>query len=222
MKWFEEEERELPDSSDSELRVGHPSQIAEIADEALIGDATAEFVHDFFISQKGFSQFLGVGESTITGWMKSKSFPDYAKRAAVAAYYVRKYFNELREAKRDTERPKVVKDGDRYLIVRFETDEVGVSIGKVLARDIPSEKSALVLASSVRAWQLLKDAESLIDHEIGSMIPEDSEWIRDLKDQILTERTRAFAHQEFLETEKERRELTEELRADLAHVPADI
>ena len=86
MKWFEEH-KELMAGSDDEAPGSSYRAIAKIADEALGGREMIQFVREGFLSQKAFGEFLGVGESTVAGWMKSGSFPDYAKRATLAAYY---------------------------------------------------------------------------------------------------------------------------------------
>lgn len=217
MKWFEEQ-KELMAGSDDEAPGSSYRAIAKIADEALGGQEMIQFVREGFLSQKAFGEFLGVGESTVAGWMKSGSFPDYAKRATLAAYYSNKYFRQLKvaksDAKRDATRPKVVKDGDRYLIVRFKVDEAGATIGEILAQDIPTEKAALVFAGGLRAWELLGEAEHLIDHELEARDPEDSAWIQTLKDEISSERARTFAHDTLLEIERERKEAIMNLNLD--------
>lgn len=213
MKWFDEH-KEFSVGSDSEVPGCSYRAITQIADEAL-GDAEMiQFVREDFQSQKAFGEFLGVGESTVAGWMKSGSFPDYAKRATLAAYYSKKYFRQLTEAKRDVARPRVVKDGDHYLIVRFNVDEAGVTIGEIFARDIPTKKAALVFASGLRAWELLDQAEDVLDQEIEGRDEEDSGWIQDLKDEILLERTRTFAHDELLELERKHNEAIKDLNLD--------
>ena len=213
MKWFDEH-KELMAGSDDEVPGSSYRTIAKIADDALGEKEMVQFVRDAFFSQKAFGEFLGVGESTVAGWMKSGSFPDYAKRATLAAHYSNQYFRQLKDAKRDATRPKVVKDGDRYSIVRFKVDEVGVTIGEVLARDIPTKKAALVFAGGIRAWELLGETEHLINHELESMDPEDSAWIQELKDEIGLERTRTFAHDKLLELERERKEAITDLNLD--------
>lgn len=210
MKWFEEH-KELASGSDSEAPGNGYRAIAKIADEALDNQTMAQFVRDFFLIQKSFGEYLGVGESTVAGWMKNGAFPDYAKRASLAAYFAGKYFQQLKEAKRAAVRPKIVKDKDRYTIVRFETDEVGVEIGKVLARDIPTEKTALAFAGVIRAWELLRETEHLINHELETMDPEDSGWIQELKDEIWMERARTFNHEKLIEIERDRQEFIDNI-----------
>lgn len=215
MKWFEEH-KELMAGSDNEAPGSSYRAIAKIADEALGGQEMIQFVREGFLSQKAFGEFLGVGESTVAGWMKSGSFPDYAKRATLAAYYSNKYFRQLKDAKRDATRPKLVKDGDRYSIVRFKVDEAGVTIGEVLARDIPTKKAALVFASGLRAWELLEEAEEVIDHEIESRSGfVETDHLERLKAEIGSERARTFAHDKLLELERERKEAIENLNLDV-------
>lgn len=213
MKWFEEH-KELMAGADDEVPGSSYSAIAQISNEALGENEMVQFVRDEFPSQKAFGEFLGVGESTVAGWMKSGSFPDYAKRATLAAYYSNKYFRQIRDAKRDAARPKVIKDGDRYSIVQFRIDEAGVTMGKVLARDIPTKKAALLFAGGLRAWELLSETEHLIDLELESMNPEDSAWIQELKEEIGMERARTFRHDELLELERKHKEVIESLNLD--------
>ncbi len=213
MKWFEVH-KEFTAGSDAEAPGSGYRAIAKIADEAMNGQAMVQFVRDAFPNQKSFGEYLGVGESTVAGWMKNGAFPDYAKRATLAAYYSDKYFRKLKDAKRDATQPKIVKDRDRYMIVRFKIDEAGVAIGDVMARDIPTEKTALVFAGGIRAWELLREAEHLIDDELESRDPEHSAGIQDLKDEIRLERDRTFNHGKLLEIERDRSEFIQNFELD--------
>lgn len=198
MKWFDEHKKQTVGSDDEAPCVSY-SDIAKIADDALDGETMTRFVREGFWSQKAFGEFLGVGESTVAGWMKNGSFPDYAKRATLAAYYAQKYFGQIKNAKRDATRPKVVKDSELYVIVRFNVDVTGVAIGEVLARDIPTKKAALVFAGGIRAWELLSDVGRVLDNELERMDPEDSEWIQEIKNEIGLERRRTFSHDKLLD-----------------------
>ena len=219
LKWFEEHMNERA-GSDEQAPGRNPREIAEISDDALDDETMALLVDDYFVFQKSFAEFLGVGESTVAGWVKNKQFPDYAKRATLAAYCADKHFDAAQAAQQDGKRPKVVKDGERYLIVKFDTDEAGVSLGRVIARDLPNEKTALVLSSSLRAWELLRSAERLIDNEIELQDVGDSHWIKILKDEITTERQRTFAHDKYLERIMKLRQLDAERAAKNAECAA--
>ena len=210
LKWFEEH-KNLHAGSDEKNPGSNPREIAAISEEALDDETMAMLVDDYFVRQKGFAEFLGVGESTVAGWVKNKQFPDYAKRATLAAYCAGKHFDAAQAAQQDGKRPMVVKDGERYLIVKFDTDEAGVSLGRIIARDLPNEKTALVLSSSGRAWEFLRSAERLIDHEIDMQDAGDSHWLKILKDEITTERQRTFAHDKFLERIMQKRQREAEI-----------
>ena len=210
LKWFEEHKNEYA-GSDEQTPGRNPREIAAISDDALDGETMALLVDDYFVFQKSFAEFLGVGESTVAGWVKNKQFPDYAKRATLAAYCAGKHFDAAQAAQQDGKRPMVVKDGERYLIVKFNTDEAGVSLGRIIARDLPNEKTALVLSNSGRAWEFLRSAERLIDHEIDMQDAGDSHWLKILKDEITTERQRTFAHDKFLERIMQKRQREAEI-----------
>jgi len=215
MKWFDERKKQMV-GSDVETPAASYQEIAEIADAILGGQEMVRFVEDEFFLQKRFAEFLGVGESTVAGWMKSGSFPNYAKRAAVAAYYVRQHFFKLDDAKHDAARSKVVKDGEGYSIVQFEIDKAGVAIGEVLARGIPTKQAALKFASSDRAWDLLSDAELHIEDEIasrGEHVP--SDHLEELKAKIDLEWSRVFAHDKLLESKRKELESERNLREEI-------
>ena len=106
MKWFEEMLADVEGSDGKPLPGATPDQIAELASEVFFpGETMVDFIRGFFISQKRFSDFLGVGESTVAGWVKNQSIPAYAMRAGLAAYLTRKHWQDLKETRRDAERP---------------------------------------------------------------------------------------------------------------------
>lgn len=193
MEWFENL-LSLAIDWDSDQPLGSRA-IALAADRTLGGETMVQFVRSFFRSQKAFGEFIGVGESTVAGWMKSEIFPEYAKRAALSAFLANRLSFRAAKGRKDAARPKVVADGDRYLVVRFDTDEVGVAIGTIIARDIPTEKDALAMAGIERTWDLVQRAKALIEHAIEFMDPEHSEWIRSLKADIDLEQGRTFDHE---------------------------
>lgn len=195
MKWFEERKAAMA-GSDGEAHGKSYNDIVDIADRVLDGETMTKFVRETFLFQRSFGEFLGVGESTVTGWMKTGSFPDYAKRATLAAYYATNYFRELEEARREAHRPKVVKDGDRYMIVQFEKDEVGVTEGTVLAREIPTRTAAHQFVGFWTAWDLLDEATTrVIENELDASEDGSSyqELLEDLSNRIREERARTFS-----------------------------
>lgn len=191
MEWLESKLENVCGADNEPLPGRSPHEIGELADHVLDGEAMVEFVREFFGSQKGFSDFIGVGESTVAGWMKNRSFPAYAKRAALAAYLARKHWGDLDAARRDARRPKVVRDGDRYLIVRFDKDSAD-GCGVIVARDISTERDAFLLASSVRAWELLDETCDVIEVGINNYLVADYApgWLEPLIEALKRERDR--------------------------------
>jgi hypothetical protein len=201
MKWFEDYLTEECLIEDDVLQGNTPNNISEIADH-IDGETMMRFVDEFFLLQKRFSEFVGVGESTIAGWMKSGKFPDYAKRAVISAYFAKKHWTQLNIEKKESERPKVIKNGDQYMIARFKKDEAGVSIGEVIARELPSEKTALIFSSSLRAWELLESAREVIKEEIECREEINTAWLVELNEAIQNEKLCVFAHEKVVEVER--------------------
>lgn len=194
MRWLETHFKDHFGADSPALRGDTPEAIAALAD-TLDGQAMAWLVADFFRFQKGFAGFLGVGDSTVAGWLKTGQVPDYAKRAAVAAVVAGRHWRALKAARDAAVRPKPVRDGDRWLLVRFGTDAAGIETGEILARDIPTERDARLMASSLRAWDLLEEAQrEVIENELGVAEEGESyhEMLSELNEKIDRERALAF------------------------------
>lgn len=230
MKWFDEQVvAELGTDEQARHARGY-DDIARIADAVLDGEHTPTFVREFFLTQKRAADFVGVGESTMAGWLKKGECPAYAKRAMLAAYYVSKHWQALNNARRDAEHPKVIKDGDTYMVVRFGTDAWGSTTGDVLARDIPSEKVARVFASSERAWELAAALEDAVTdaYFIGFDIGEDDdndvepERSKALRETFRIERLRAFDPEKLQEHIEEEARSGREASERLADVEIEL
>lgn len=121
-----------------------------------------------FISRKEFCEFLSIGESTLTGWLKNDRIPRAAKHAYVllcALRVMQREVRELRQGKRDL---KIVKYGEHYQICKFSEDADGDVMGNVVADNIPNISTARQLAASWRTSRLLQEAHTLINEEIES------------------------------------------------------
>jgi hypothetical protein len=194
MRWLDTHFKDhlCPDSP--ALRGNTPEAIAALAD-TLDGQAMAGLIAGLFRFQKGFAGFLGVGESTVAGWMKAGQVPDHAKRAAVAAVFAGRHWQALTAAREAAVQPKPVRDGDRWLLVRFGTDAAGIETGEILARDIPTERDARLMAGSLRVWALLEEVRQTVLESYLERHDEDdssADWARDLDDAIGREKALAF------------------------------
>ena len=132
-----------------------------------------------FFWRRELCEFLGIGESTLTGWLKADRIPRAAKVAYALLEGLTVLQDEVRRLRRETGYPKVLKDGEQYLVVKFPSADVvrfladntdfpagkiaDATAGEIVARDIADAKTALQLAASFRAFELLEEASSTLE-----------------------------------------------------------
>lgn len=119
---------------------------AEIEDLLSLTDAGGARKGLSFGTRRAFCEAVGIGESTLAGWIKERRLPSLA-RAVVGLlhlYYANLSFDEAAEeySKRDE---VVVHDGDSFMIVDMSR---GLhQPGKIVARNIPDKETAFRLIS---------------------------------------------------------------------------
>ena len=154
-----------------------------------------------FFHRKDLCEFLGIGESTLTGWLKADRIPRAAKVAYVLLVGMEVLQSEIYRLGSEARDLKVVKDGDKYLVVRFPTLDTDlrageiaskeirarVLAGEIVARDIADAKTASMLAASSRTLKLLDDIFSSQE----SIWEEDSEdgnpWFQEILTRVRKE-----------------------------------
>lgn len=102
----------------------------------------------------GFCEFLGIRESTLSGWLKEGNLPYYAKVAfglAVAFDNLKRIHQSLID---EYELPVVVNLGDQWGLMEIRKDDNGAPTGKLLASGITSEDDAKRLQASIKGAQL--------------------------------------------------------------------
>lgn len=140
-------------------------QFASFLDEQMDAAAVLRYLQEEnsgFSGRKEFCEILGIGESTLSGWLKGDRIPKMAK-LVIGLLKARGLDRTAleQEEKRVEElkiRDRIVKDGDRYMIVEFASND---GIGRVVARDIPDEASARKLNSRYQYIDLLDTCRSL-------------------------------------------------------------
>ena len=152
-----------------------PEEIAKFCGDYLDGDTlTDHFERDEPFSRKECCQYLGIGESTMTGWLKEDRIPPMAKAAFMLPLIHRVLVDEIRRLRTEAKQPRILKNGDRYQIVAFEEDESGEVIGKVAADDISSLDTARILIAGVQALHLLDHTDDVaVQFAIDCSDPED-------------------------------------------------
>jgi len=112
------------------------------------------------LSRKELCQYLGVGESTMTGWLKEDRIPLMAKEAFMLPLVLRVLGDEIRRLRYEAPRARILKNGDIYQIVQFVPDECGEAIGNVIADNIAHLQNARMLLSGWKALRLLADCDN--------------------------------------------------------------
>ncbi len=141
-----------------------PRSAAEICEQALdvTGLVTGLDDGDPF-TRKGLCEYLGIGESTLSGWIKDGRIPRMAKNAIVLLAVQQELAAEVRRLQLQLDAAitdlKVVRSGQHYQVCELQEDEEGEVIGRVIADQIATLEDARLLASGRRALRLLKHTE---------------------------------------------------------------
>ena len=170
-----------------------PDSVGAFADDVINAESLPEELETgpFFL-RKDFCAFLGIGESTLTGWLKAGRIPRSAKVAYALLVGLTVLQNEVRRLRRETGEPKILKDGKQYLVVEFPSVDVvrfladnadfsagklaDVMAGKIVARDIADAQTAQKLAASSRAFELLKEVSSTLEDALDVVV---EDFVRD-------------------------------------------
>ena len=173
-----------------------PGSVGEFCEGAVDADTLVDELEEygpFAPVRRRFCEFLGIGESTLTGWMKAERVPRPAKVAYVLLVGITMLQSEVKRLRQEARELKIVEDGETYQLVYFDTDDTGVTIGRIVARDIADAKNARVLAGSVRAFRTLQETRYVIHQMLERT--ENTRYIEELKDldsRILKDTLSAF------------------------------
>lgn len=131
---------------------------AEICDQAVgAGQLEASLDAGIPFSRKSLCEFLGIGESTLSGWLKDGRVPRMAKNA-IALLAAQKVL--AAEVRRLSDKDlRIVRAGDHYQVCELAEDDDGEIDGRVIADRIASIQDARLLASGRRALRVLERAQ---------------------------------------------------------------
>lgn len=135
-----------------------------------------------FSDRKEFCEIFGIGESTLSGWLKGDRIPKMAK-VVIGLLKSRQLDREqLKERevqiKNLKSRDRIVQDGDRYLIVAFPDDQ---KFGHIAARDIPDLPTAEKFNLRYGFVDLLEEIHANSGFWEGDV---EDPYLEQLKDQI--------------------------------------
>ncbi len=131
--------------------------------------------------RKRFCEYLGIGESTLTGWLKGGRVPRMAKEAYVLLVAFQTLKEEVNRLRGEAEDLKIVQDGDKFHVIQFRPNDAGTVKGKFIARDITNEKTARIFAGSMMAFGLAQEAAEEIQNFLEMEYTENSNYIRSLE-----------------------------------------
>jgi hypothetical protein len=101
-------------------------------------------------ARKQFCEFLGIGESTLSGWLKAQRVPRMANEAYVLLKTLLLLQDQVKRLKEEQVRNDTVivqESSGKYHLVRFKKDNSGALMGRIIARDIPDEATARILGA---------------------------------------------------------------------------
>lgn len=167
-----------------EMRLPTSASLAEELE--LLGSGT--------MSRRAFCEFVGIGESTLTGWLKEGRVPRVAKEAYVLLHCMTVLQEEIKRLRQQANDIKIIRQGEKFHLVRFSDTGDGAIIGEIVASEISDEKAARVLVGSVKAFRLLQDASDVIETVLDLDVDNSqfNEEIEQLNEQIHREIAAAF------------------------------
>lgn len=141
-----------------------PHKAAEFCEGALDGERLVADVEDFApFGRKGLCEYLDIGESTLSGWLKQDRIPRMAKEAYVLLAVTMALKEEVQRLRREADDLKILKNGDVYQICVFREDADGLPLGRVVADGIQDVQQARLMATSIKALRMLDEATGVID-----------------------------------------------------------
>jgi transcriptional regulator with XRE-family HTH domain len=150
-----------------------PPQFGEFCEAHLTAETLQRELEDAGPFARGgrkqFCEYLGIGESTLSGWLKEGRIPRPAKEAYVLLLLVLELRERLEVTHRFDEDLKIVKHGATYRICRFVEEEDGALSIKVIADGIDNAKDARLLASATPAMRILEKSKFSLEYTIEAL-----------------------------------------------------
>lgn len=120
------------------------------------------------MSRKPFCEFMGIGESTLTGWLQSERMPQPAAVAYVLLLAAQQLQDQLTKLVKRQGEPRIIALAGKYAVVRFEESDVGESVGRIIASDISdlAEARKIAFSQSDDLTRLFTRHLELLDEQI--------------------------------------------------------
>ena len=141
-------------------------ELSEFALKSWLDDPDACLQFD---NRQDICRFLGISESTYSGWVKKKKLPRYASVAMGLAFFVGILNARLLQEMEERKRAFPINMGDTWGVVRMKED----TTGELIASGIPNYDSAELIANGLLSTQQLKEMtmEVGLDYGIDGSYP---------------------------------------------------
>ncbi len=169
------------DISLDELLELSPRNLAEFCDE-LIDARTLEAELDGFrpFGRKRLCEYLDIGESTLSGWLKESRVPRMAKEAFLLPVLMSLFQQEIRRLRTEADDIKILKNGEVLQLCLFAEGADGLVLGRVVADGIRDLNLARLLAASLKSLRMLGQARDVVDEMLERT--ENEGYIRHLEE----------------------------------------
>lgn len=165
---IEKKLQEIDSGRDMPRLLAYATSHAEIEDLLTLTDGEGARKGLSFGTRRAFCEAVGIGESTLAGWLKERRLPPLA-RAVVGLLHI--YHANLLAIEHESAHLKrddiVVRDGDSFIIV--DVSQGLQRPGRIVARNIPDEATAFRLISAYELRYALKIALDMLS-------PSDQGW----------------------------------------------
>lgn len=118
-------------------------------------------------SQKDLAAYLGVAESTLSGWLKEDRMPQMALLACLLLEMKQLAREEIIRLENHLRRPHVIREESRFHIVVLDEHPGEWTYGRFLMKDLDNENEALRYARSFEMEELLSDCMDVIEDMLG-------------------------------------------------------
>ena len=128
--------------SDHLLGDARMAELGDACEALLLGEEGKFDPERLDVRRKRFCQYLGIGDSTFTGWIQAGRIPRAAAIAIVLHRTLRQRQSRIRELTRERLEPRVVVMDGKFAICEFGESDRGEIEGRLVATGISDQAVA--------------------------------------------------------------------------------
>lgn len=140
--------------------------------------------------RKGLCQYLGIGESTLSGWLREDRIPQAAKEAYVLRRALCVLQGEIRNLRLQqsmrlkTEELTIFKNGEGYDLCIFRKDEDSALVPQIIAENIRDINNARMLSTSINSINMLERTKEHLEWAEDALRNSDEKDVVEVADEI--------------------------------------